>query len=239
MKIAIYGDSYAARYPKARKEIHWYNILSKLLNVEINTFARVGSSLYFSYINFLENYEKYDCNIFLVTNPYRYTRPIRIANDDRFIHSTEAIDSLLENQDKRLTDSDIETLEHLRSWFLVSDDKYMRTMHDLMIADIVRRDNDIIMYPCFKNSRISETDPDSFMYNWTLKCHNFFNIEFEDYSETTNIACHMTEEINQKFAEAMYKRIKTGKEIYMPENIEHKHNLEHYYIRKKSKGENP
>lgn len=235
MKIAIYGDSYAAHFVNARKEIHWFNILGNLLNANIINFAKTGSSLYFSYNNFLTNYEKYDYNIFLVTNPFRYTKQVIIKNCEEHIHNIDAIDILLNrynNIDKVLDNSEIEFLENLRSWFLVSDDKYMKSMHDLMIEDILRKHSNVIMYPCFRNSMIGK-NYDSFMFNWTLRCHEFFDIKFENYSdETFNMACHMTEEINIKFAEAMRDHIVTGKEIIMPKYIEHKHDLEYYYKRK-------
>lgn len=74
MKIGIYGCSYAdemsAKFPNDGKS--WSSHLRDR-NFDISNFAQSGSSVYWSYNNYLKNHVKFDKNIILVTFPDRIT----------------------------------------------------------------------------------------------------------------------------------------------------------------------
>lgn len=90
MKIAIYGDSFGYEHPifgidhPKLKEINpsWVTLLRNEYSVE--NFCYPASDLYFSYNNFISNYEKFDLNIFIATNPHR----LSVKHNNQFIHNS-------------------------------------------------------------------------------------------------------------------------------------------------------
>jgi hypothetical protein len=77
MKIAIYGCSYAdensARYPSLNPEGKSWATYLRDNNLDVTNFSRSGSSVYWSYKTYQENYKNFDKNIFLATFPNRIT----------------------------------------------------------------------------------------------------------------------------------------------------------------------
>ena len=81
MKIAIYGDSFGNSMIETSIESKdqdtrgkaWVELLAD--NYDVTNFCYPGSSLFYSYQLFLKNNQKFDYNIFLVTEPNRITLP--------------------------------------------------------------------------------------------------------------------------------------------------------------------
>ena len=77
MKIAIFGCSYADPYSNGgipnfnNNGRPWMKILTEDFNQNITTYGLSGSSVYYSYLKFKENYKKYDKIVFLGTYPDR------------------------------------------------------------------------------------------------------------------------------------------------------------------------
>lgn len=77
MNIAIYGDSFACintrfeNYNEPSNNIGWPELLEDCSGYEVTNFAQSGTAFMYSYENFLNNYDKFDLNIFVVTNPDR------------------------------------------------------------------------------------------------------------------------------------------------------------------------
>ena len=79
MKIAIYGDSFGNSMIESLVEQKdqdtrgkaWVELLAE--DYYVTNFAKAGSSLFYSYKLFLENNQKFDYNVFLVTEPNRIT----------------------------------------------------------------------------------------------------------------------------------------------------------------------
>jgi len=77
MKISIFGCSYAdvnsnGGIPNFNNNGRpWMKILTEDFNQNITTYGLSGSSVYYSYLKFKENYKKYDKIVFLGTYPDR------------------------------------------------------------------------------------------------------------------------------------------------------------------------
>jgi len=245
MNIGIYGDSFAAIFHPCPLETHWVYKLGKKINTPIVNFARTASSTFYSYKKFLENYHMFDINIFLFTTPYRYTKPVVFENGYHppdFFANYAHIENILkrnEQSDGSLTKRDLEFLENLKGWFIVSDDEYNEEMQFLMLKEIISKDKNVILYPSLpasvtnKIKKEIDRDFDTNAIAWANKAGDFYNVKLGDYTENlSTIGSHMTEEVNAAFAEAMYNYITTGKKIEIPDVIEHKKELSYYYIKK-------
>jgi hypothetical protein len=242
MKIGVYGDSFAARWAFSDIETHWWHILGKLLNAEVECFGISGTSTFFSYKHFIENHNKFDVNIFFVTNSFRYTKLTRLTNEKYEYFATFDQVDIIENRYKKdLSSADLSTLDNIRGWFLASDDEFNDVCQSLIIKDIVSKDPNVILYPSFDDSINTKTIEDlklqlgSSAINWMDKIDEWFKMPVRlDHDEILSvIACHFTPEINVRFAEAMYNYIVKKKPIKVPkEPIEHKHDLEYYFKRK-------
>lgn len=69
MKIAIYGDSWGSLWlNQPHGYPGWSEILANQPRLEVTNFSVVGSSLYYSYKEFIKNHKFYDINIFLMTS---------------------------------------------------------------------------------------------------------------------------------------------------------------------------
>jgi len=82
MKLAIYGDSFGCRLNG------WPSRLGNLLKCEVHTYAEGGTSIDYSYFNFIKSHEKYDKIIFLWTNSIRNSL-ILSNNHENFVHVAE------------------------------------------------------------------------------------------------------------------------------------------------------
>ena len=71
MLIGIYGDSFAVD----DKENGWINILRKKYNHRCTSFADSGTDIWFSYNHFIQNYQKFEYNIFVLTDLSREFNP--------------------------------------------------------------------------------------------------------------------------------------------------------------------
>lgn len=263
MKIGIYGDSYTTSNSGIHSPTAWFNILARLLEddvamqpskkwfafskkpelVEINHFGIGGSSLYFSYKNFLNTCNQHDLNIFLVTGSNRYFKPVYLTPNkfQYMITCVGQIHHLLENT--KLLESDKKTLNDLIGWFESSDDEHNDDIADLMLARIESSHRTTIMYPCFPKTYITEQRDkrhglDSarhFMHGMWLRQLELLNINADNFTalETHNLSGHLGPEFNEYFAKVLFKRIETGKWDHSGFfDVEMQHPREFYYNNK-------
>jgi hypothetical protein len=94
MKIGIFGCSFAdersnggARHGYNLKGRPWAAILREDFNKDITNYSVSPSSMYYSYMNFKENYNKFDKIVFLGTYPGRIYCP-ELKNKHVIIHLT-------------------------------------------------------------------------------------------------------------------------------------------------------
>jgi len=249
MKIGIYGDSFGYYQPEG-KQYHWSAILENKLNCNIENYARYGTSLFYSYQEFLKTYTKYDLIIFAVTDPYRYTDQLKLSIDKntkmkvRSVSGIGAITSIFKKYPDKLTVDDKKILRNLEGWFIMSDDLYNREMSELMLQKIESLHENIIFYPCFEKSfskawftKLKIPSNRTFMYlcEYQLKLLLGTNYCKEKIGECLGneksiLAGHLTKEINEYLAEAMLSKINTGIWNYPDlSSLTIKNDLSYYY----------
>ena len=122
MKIAVYGDSFAQPIEFGYKgnDFLWCNTLANKLNGSIDNFAKTGTSIFYSYQQFLSNYNDYDLCIFVVTEPNRYFKRLKSASGvKRTIGNIDQLEFY--RKTLNLNAEDKQTLTWLEGWFLSSD----------------------------------------------------------------------------------------------------------------------
>jgi len=77
MKLAVFGDSFADLNPtelidEKINRFPWPHHLSNLLNAELTCFARAGTSTWWSYQKFLENFKNFDTIVFCYSEYNRW-----------------------------------------------------------------------------------------------------------------------------------------------------------------------
>lgn len=250
MKIAIYGDSFAKPTVK-NSTTSWINLLSTKLSdnikekITIDNYSASGSSLYFSYKNFIATCKNYDLVIFLATEPHRYTVPSKFRSSLIPIHITSnlQVDQLEKDLFDKLNQNEKDFLKNLRGWFNASDQKYNLEIADILLSNIENKHNNVIIYPCFNASftdlrfKNYNIDPDiGPLFGFWLRQMELFNInedEFTDliFYEKPTISTHLTPEFNDFFAKLLYNKIIYGTydytgffdiKIKMPKNFFYK-----------------
>lgn len=105
MKVGIFGDSFADTGPFtmiSEQRMSWPLWIEKLSNHKVKSFGMSGSSLWFSYKNFLQNQHKFNIIIFCYTHYDRwfnindYPGITHIVSEDNLSHCPEENRELLE-----------------------------------------------------------------------------------------------------------------------------------------------
>jgi hypothetical protein len=220
MKIAVFGDSFADDYhmwpnPYTGVGPSWVDYLRNQ-NIEIDNYADGGTSLFYSYQQFISQYQKYDKIIFIVTSPGRLSVPTSDNRTEEFF-SSRAVEIQLKNcidyERKR-------KLNAISDYFVyVKNDTFDSVVHKLLIEDISKKHNDILMIPCFVDSGIDEQMP---LRNISAFEAKFWNMnEILPNSDTVYDArkCHMCEENNLMLGQEIYNWVKTGNYSLTQENF--------------------
>lgn len=243
MNIGIYGDSFA-EYNSFGHTNQWPVILGKkIADSNLTNYAKSGSSVYYSYKQFLNNYHKHDINIFLVTNPTRYTKPIIDASSHAEIlfGTLGGVVDYKKQNIKNLSSIDKQILNNLIGWFTASDEEFLSTASELMINQVIALDSEVILFPCFEESFSDSQykkygiDKEHVMHNYIKRIITLLNIppEFNIWTREVPaiMAQHLTPEFNQFIADIMYKKITEGIWDFSNfENIKLEHPREYYYI---------
>ena len=242
MNIGIYGDSFA-EYNFFGHNNQWPVILGKkFADSNITNYAVSGSSVYYSYKQFLNNYHKHDINIFLVTNPYRYTKPIieTHSNKEILFGNLGGVTDYKKQNIKNLSSIDKRILNDLVGWFMASDEEFLSTASELMINQLLTLDSKVILFPCFEESLTDGQHKkygipkEHVMHNYVKRIITLLNITPEFNTWTTEVpstmAQHLTPEFNEFVADCMYKKIITGIWDFSNfKNIKLEHPREYYY----------
>lgn len=190
MKIGIFGDSFSD-HDENNDLISWPYLLS--FDYNVSNYSKTGTSTYYSYNKFLENYKKFDKIIFVVTQPHRiHTKIGPIAN-------AMSVNYYL-NQDN-LSISERKILKGLKAYLENSildeelDSQHV-LFHNLMIEDIKRLHNKILFIPAFNNKGTICTG--SQLTDITFKENDYWGITgAEWYSKKDLRQCHMSEPNNK------------------------------------------
>lgn len=230
MKLAVFGDSFAP----VQKSIPgipfgWWSLLKEKLNCdELACFGMGGSSVYYSYKNFLEYHSKYDKIIFLMTS---YRRP--------YITDLYKTRIMFDKQVKPYLDKMVDDYIKLSVNYL---DSYHNDLKDAMYDSIKSiRGDDVLVYPCFhegiaKNmsDQITEKHP---LFDLVVKkqfdyFHSKYDIQNKDERvlRDKNLICHVCEEMHPLIADLFYNiMVYDNYGISAFDKIEFKHEPEYYY----------
>lgn len=200
MKIAIYGDSFGSEVPIFQtyhnnlKKIgdSWIALLKN--DFMIDNYCESGSDYYFSFNNFLENYKKYDLNIFIKTSPHR----LSITYKNKYIHNHN-IDSSTAKLEKETDKNKIKILEASINYFkYLQDEKKDLIISNLFTEKILNLDPSCLIIDSFGNNGL---------FNVTLMENDIwqFNPTYTRKDELLDLRyCHMTQENNK----IMYDKVK-------------------------------
>jgi len=247
MKIAVYGDSYSVANWQCDK-IAWYNILAEKLGGTVYDekgliragIGAGGRPVFLSYKNFLKYHKNYDFNIFVVGDPYRYTKQYSLNNHEFYATNLNTVDYLLAQGE-----IDKKEAEYLTGWFLKTDYDFLNTAHELMLQDIERHDPKVLMIPShrkgtaidgtigsFNEERMKRLNMDFGLTDLVRTQLDCLGAAPDWYWKTENperICCHFTEETNAWLANELFDYIKHNKKLELPKYIHHTKDYKYYY----------
>lgn len=152
--IGIFGDSYTNSASDFEDHLQWWEYLNEYCDKEckIDNYGVAGSSLYFSYQNFIKHHEKYDKVIFLYTSPNRLWMPqySEKSINGEHIHSVDHADRRFVKGtplQKKIKDA-IE-----KYYVYINNPDEHRDYWELMIADVRAKRPDALVLPCFYKSK--------------------------------------------------------------------------------------
>lgn len=210
MKIAIFGDSYAA----STGPTSWGSFLATMNNCQVENFAKRGTSLFYSYLKFIDNYKNFDVIVFLVTAPGRLHHP------EQAIPNLFSAEYRLKNGPhppgvEELIKASIQYYLHLQN------SEFDSFVHLSIIEKILKLSEEenkkLIMLPAMGESKNMEimhhADPDFFLDWVNFHERKHFRIPISGMSfERTRLQNHITDVNNLIFAKLL-TRIINGEEL--------------------------
>lgn len=251
LMIGIYGDSFTAPHAQAN-HFAWFNLLATKLggmvyNFDTNkshqSYGSGGAPTFETYKKFKKYFRKHDINIMTVTDSWRFPSGIQLEKFGRKYLGYSNVIEFLENEQQNLTSKEIETIEHLKSWYLVNDTEFMELAQELMLREIETLCPNVLLLPAsastFKQERKNKSPFHFDLWGLhTVQCkslgiHNKVSNHTKAllYQEEKHdkIACHLTFETNTVLAELIYDYLDKGKIVELPTTIKHNHDWTHYF----------
>jgi len=192
MKVAIYGDSFGSEKPIFQKfhenqkfiSPSWVSLLRA--DYDIDNFCESGSDHYFSFKNFLENYQKYSLNIFIETSPQRLSTPL----GNGFLHNHNENSAIWKLKDELDLDK-VNICQAAVSYFrYLQSDKKDQIISNLFRDKIKNLDTNCILIDAFG---------DNGLYNITAMENDYWNYT-PKYTKNDKVCdlrySHMTRENN-------------------------------------------
>lgn len=238
--IGIFGDSFACRawgnntgksWPEILKEKHGY--------YRQTNFAEAGSSLFFSYHNFLKShtYQPFDKVIFVITSPGRLSLPPSIPINSQWASrhvvpvslqaDFEGLDFLIDNtnneQEKSLFIGHKRALHAAEEYFTYIYDDAQDTHNNIgLVNNLMTMRPDGLFIPTVRNETAEEfglpdpaNDRNKFPSVFSEVCKKEITITGKDFFEVASTGrdtrhCHMSEENNEIFADKIAHFLETG-----------------------------
>lgn len=181
MKIAIYGDSFAADYSG------WPFYLKNLSKCPVDSYGMNGSSVEFSYMKFLETHKKYDIIIFLWTATNRNSLIIEENNKFKckstvFISGNGEFDVLKDVIGCNIKNKCVEYSKKYNDW-IVNEYNMLKKfstknkIYHQSIRDSVKyKRPDVIQIECFSGLVYN------YAYNKTYGIQNIINFQFSKFN---------------------------------------------------------
>ena len=193
MKIGIFGDSFACHVSvsdtKLNTDTSWMKLINESDKYNITNFAFSGTSMYWSYNLYKQNYSKFDKNIFIATTAGRLYIP---WNTDRMHWTSYGVIN-----DTHVTLTKHQTLfNEVRTYYskIYNHDEH-QTYKELMLKDISSDSNTLlidstdVLHKITKREYLYYSQPDEFLDN---RC------------------CHMSQEGNNFLSERIKLWLDTG-----------------------------
>ena len=250
MNIGIYGDSFAAS-PILSAKSHrfaWFNLLAKKLGGKVYNYETeqegisygLGASpTFYSYKKFLKFHRKHDLNIFMVSDPLKYSKLIEYKGELRPISGISTLEYLLQETDNASTK---DLLNDIKTWYMVSDQEFLVIVQELILQDMERRSPNIILIPVWRDyftpERWAKTFIEFAMWDFVGIQSIALGINGKElkpgmavfnFEKPDTIACHMTEETSEYFSDLLFKYITTGEKVKLPHHIYQSQHWTHYY----------
>lgn len=200
MNVAIYGDSFGYEellFNEYHPNIEhigksWVTYLRS--NYNITNFSKPASDLYYSYNLFLQNYKKYDKNIFLITAPGRLS--IKFSNE--YIHSHNVLSAIGKHKIEKNTEKRKVLTAAIDYFNYIQDDNKDIEVNRLLINELSKLDHKLLKIYCFGADGL---------YNITKLEDSTWNLK-QTYTSLDNTLdlrySHMTKENNY----ALYSIVK-------------------------------
>jgi hypothetical protein len=235
ISIGLYGDSFTGVNEQSSMKYHWSTAIANELECTVVNYGAPGSSIYYSYKKFVDTHQNQDLNIFLITDPHRYIKPILLNNAHTFVPNILYLDHVLDKLDK-------ESHRDLRGWFMCSDVEHNLDMIELMLEKIRLLDSNVI----FLGSCFSAIDSHRIAKKFGLPKYSLFDIqkymfkllnisEYEMHRYLMHesddlISGHLTPEINEIVANVVLDRMNSGVWNWdLPKIVNFKHNKKDYW----------
>lgn len=234
MKIAVYGDSFAnltdPLYPRGPS---WVELLAQ--HHDVTNFGKRGSSLMYSYLLFRENADKFDKNIFLITDPNRYHSPFLVKEFDIFLHGLDHV----ENNLFKFKSGTQHIYESLRNYYLFwRNDQADEIFHNALVEKMKRESPNTFFIKCFSNSTFNKTEFSlKDVWDFEMNYWGYFDYH-KDIHKTKNgkrlsdvRTCHLTDENNECLADKILSSLGQSKlNLSISDFKEPKRNPMSYYL---------
>lgn len=243
--VGLYGDSFGTgSLPKLPNgeyntgfNFHWSKLLEKEFNWNIDNYAVSGSSIFESYINFLDHHQKYEKNVFIVTFPGRYHAALNVKNyknmlPDDVVHITNLahLETWYDINRTYLKEEDHILLKNLKGWYIMHDHKFEIAACKLMIENIKKIRSDTILLRV-SDFEIAENFPLGEIYKQQCELLGFDPHKINLHENTALISGHFVPEINKLVADYIKDRIITGswRDWKIPDNFSFAENKKVYF----------
>lgn len=205
MKIGLFGDSYACLTLDQGEA--WFESREILDSYTIESYAKKGSDITWSYNLFLKHHSKYKKNIFIVTESTRHSfvvgpHTLHVSNIDTIDHISEQI------KDVKIKN----ILQSLKTHYLYS---LPLEVYDFGLAGMMERIKDIrpdtiIVYGFYNRSIEKITQGNFYLSQVSMMELEQFGINFDQMKKLgigEGRSAHMTKENNIVFAKYIKDRL--------------------------------
>ena len=217
--------------------------MGKLLNAEVTSHGLGATSLKYSYDKFLQHHKNYDINIFLITHFQRYTNPVKLSTttNPQYFSSINMVQETKKQKD--LSAGDLRILNDLESWFMASDEAYMKLAQTCIVRDIKNKNPNTIFIPSFQSEfSISKEQRLELDIPLGFSCSDIWNVQMSSLGLTeknwygwnenhSTTGCHFTLETNAVFANILANHIVKKEPLTMPTYIKHSNGLDYYFFK--------
>jgi hypothetical protein len=245
MKIGLYGDSFVTgsmpKLPDGSYDVgfnyHWSKLLEQELGHDITNLGESGSSIYETYVKFINQHERFEKNIVVLTIPGRYFKKIKLSfdNDNSHIVSIPHLETIKQKNIDELNDDDFAILRDLQGWYNLNDSEYESTVNRLMIKH---------MYELKPNTIFIKVTDHNLFDEFNIKNKALLDIYYQQCNllgfDGSNsvvdenqklISGHFTPEINKLFADYLIKRIETDNwsDWEVPKDLKFQYTKKEYF----------